>query len=978
MLPTKWAYDFYQTSESEEFLRETIERHPVVKIALYVSSPDLWNAIEPWLRGGGQLKPKELAKLSRYLVRMSMRTTPFGLSAGVGLTELSAATSTGISLLEGRAVLRPDLGWLTSYVRSLEEDEHLRPSLWIVASDMVVERGARLYILCDDQARPGMRNDFLPEFPAISVTLTPLVRESLRFCARSKPISELVDHLADTFQAARDDIASAVEAMIRNGLFFFTHRPIPILDPLDHTLSELRKAGATEPVAKLERIRSLCNDLSRSPSAITVDDIQHLDEAVRAVHDDGSRRLQVDLHRPAAGAIPRIVARDLMKMARYSIICAQAPNLGSFTERFLERYGGSERLVPLLELVSSELGLGFEYSMLRLPKLEASVRLRLSSLINRSLRARCAEVQLTEDELKSLFTTEANEKLPESIEMSCEIWASDIDSINEGRYIVVPGAMHYLNGCHRTLGRFSHLFPVDELGKIVERVRSRDGSWVDLTYMPHNKRILNVGSRQRVHERQIEVGLNTGSPGRIPLSDLFVGLANGRFFLFSKQLDQTLTPDEFHVTNPAAGNPIVRFLSLFARDGVRFPRAFDFLTPDDYEFFPRVAVGRCVLGLARWKIHRSELTDVSRAEKALESRRGDYFLPRMVSLVEGDAKLFIDLDSTAARDMLVHSARDKHVEFLTLEEGPVDTAFWLDGEQSVNDAKYRGEIVYTVGIRSRSTKDDATAPIARPIETRPHYTLGSEYVYTKWYCGQKTADLVLGRCVGPLARHLSDLGLVSLWFFVRYADQRGPHLRLRFKAGRHWQQVFEECRRASADATTAGLIEISNFDAYEPEFERYGGESGLRLAEAIWHEDSIVTIDSVVASSDDPQARVLHCAESALDILKAFPLECAQSWMRHANHVVRKLPIEYRSRVSEISRRPRKQLHFSAQIDRETAEMLSDPDKCADYLSSIIHLHCNRWALAADQEILVNTIVRAALVSQRAREEPAKIAYVSS
>ena len=59
------------------------------------------------------------------------------------------------------------------------------------------------------------------------------------------------------------------------------------------------------------------------------------------------------------------------------------------------------------------------------------------------------------------------------------------------------------------------------------------------------------------------------------------------------------------------------------------------------------------------------------------------------------------------------------------------------------------------------------------------FSLGSEWLYYKLYCGVKTADKLLADVIRPLVDELIGLEWIDNFFFIRYADP-DLHIRVRF------------------------------------------------------------------------------------------------------------------------------------------------------------------------------------------------------
>ena len=115
---------------------------------------------------------------------------------------------------------------------------------------------------------------------------------------------------------------------------------------------------------------------------------------------------------------------------------------------------------------------------------------------------------------------------------------------------------------------------------------------------------------------------------------------------------------------------------------------------------------------------------------------------------------------------------------------------------------------------------------------------GSRWAYLKMYCGEMTADRLLGSAIPSLAGSLEADGMVTHWFFIRYLDP-SHHLRVRFHlADRHrWQELLARVHERLAGPVRDGLVWKIQADTYERELERYGAGT-MELSERLFHRDS--------------------------------------------------------------------------------------------------------------------------------------------
>src|SRR3569833_1407916 len=108
------------------YLRSLIA-DPLVREAIAVSSPSLTHTLDA-LEAGRPVDPKKLRRavvsVSRYVLRMATRATPFGVMAGVSEAHFDHAAKVKFGD-DHRKSARPDVGWL----HVLDRDWERRPEV---------------------------------------------------------------------------------------------------------------------------------------------------------------------------------------------------------------------------------------------------------------------------------------------------------------------------------------------------------------------------------------------------------------------------------------------------------------------------------------------------------------------------------------------------------------------------------------------------------------------------------------------------------------------------------------------------------------------------------------------------------------------------------------------------------------------------------------------------------------------------------
>ncbi|MEV6318449.1 thiopeptide-type bacteriocin biosynthesis protein [Streptomyces sp. NPDC051776] len=166
-------------------------------------------------------------------------------------------------------------------------------------------------------------------------------------------------------------------------------------------------------------------------------------------------------------------------------------------------------------------------------------------------------------------------------------------------------------------------------------------------------------------------------------------------------------------------------------------------------------------------------------------------------------------------------------------------------------------------------------------------------------------ELLLTTLVPSWLHEAGRLG-IRRWFFVRYADLSGPHLRLRFRgapgalddcyaAGRRlW---VEHARRPPAQEAVERLHPMAeaaipgsgqrrlSFGLYGREYDYYGAPAAVDIAEELFQQSSEVSLEAVARTAGDRAAR----ARIAVDVMRGClgDLGTAQRerfWRLHWQH----------------------------------------------------------------------------------------------
>ncbi len=132
-----------------------------------------------------------------------------------------------------------------------------------------------------------------------------------------------------------------------------------------------------------------------------------------------------------------------------------------------------------------------------------------------------------------------------------------------------------------------------------------------------------------------------------------------------------------------------------------------------------------------------------------------------------------------------------------------------------------------------------------------------DWIYFKIYCNSGDLDLLLIKKISPIIKKLKKENLINKWFFIRYTDEFGFHLRIRFECNNQYLKVIElflkKLKNRDGFETEIKKIQI---DTYEKETERYGTDT-IHDVENFFCRDSELIIREISKRITDTNRRWL-------------------------------------------------------------------------------------------------------------------------
>ncbi|POP70115.1 lantibiotic dehydratase [Pseudomonas syringae] len=911
---------------------QTFAQNVLFNEALWLASQRLHGLVQ-----AQQLEkyPDAILALERYLLRMSQRATPFGISAGICAGVLGdKAVVTPPDRSNARRYVRLDAGcalWLKAHILHTPALRRLLTWSWNDARCILGQ--AELFIAGPDEEQPHrQQHSFMPDN-----SLVGNLRERVegRFQADT-----VMTAIRDVLCCNPDEAEQVFDYLTRQGL------AIPEITRLSRNhdvLNALNDAYDGKDDDALPFINSL-NDVSQQLTSVNrtleqpvLAGYQHIKQHLAGLVPAAALKnpVHVDLITPCPTIAPSTdqasrLVNDVLKIMRFSASAGDV--LENFIGRFVTRYGSKE--VPLLLALDKDLGVGYGFTCYGKEDLlqDASFIYRantscpevvvdtLNQYVIETLLMKGRDVQdLVLPE--RLFNANVKRVYPQGDTLAAVGTLLETESESGDfsfllRQLKGPSAVTWL-------GRFceadEHIANIAAtLAEDEQHSLGDKGIVADVIYAAQG-RDANVTQHSPVRKYEIEYFLRSELQGdrAITLGDIVISIRDGEVILRSVTLNKRIFPrlSCAHNTRRLHHPPIYQFF------GDVFMQAGYYTLPDFSaalkmtKKLPRIRFGSLVLQPAVWWIGENDRETIQREAvvsgiiPAINRLRKQRSLPANISVGEGDHLLEISLDDPLHAKIFY--------EFIVTDKiSTIREALSSFGSDASNERGHH-EMFIPFKILGEQVKNKKASFIRLPeslVEQLAHDTTkktqdgiisfpntcsveqisqhANQWVFTSVWCGRGLVDAILTKYILPWAVSAETEGYLDQWFYVRYDDPRA-HIRLRFKGDKSQirERLHSELQRIND--VFAGQLSFS-YECYEPESDRYGGLAGLQFAEDIFCLDSWSAANFLAkpGATNHDELMTEYCLNSMDSLLSVLGLKIEEKYLV-MNEICRKYYAEF-------------------------------------------------------------------------------------
>ncbi|BBH52115.1 lantibiotic dehydratase [Fluviispira sanaruensis] len=914
IFPLDYFIDYLKSEEDIlDFLRNK-SYYNIFKEALLLSSQSLYKSLVLYENAKIQDKRKVeqlRSGILKYFSRATSRATPFGYYAAVQIGHYCDKNSTSNehqgSFLKS---IRPDMEWLQTVVRRIEENIELLPNIQLKINPVIYTHGDRVLLPYSSVEIKGNEPDSKGFFNQdVSIKNNALIDYIRNILSVEIKLEDLLIKVRNKFQLKDDFKTIKLLQDLINKNFIITELK-PILGKIDVFSDLLEKLKAFPSQRQnVEYLRDLKQKICKYSQINIGEGIEDLENIIEDMQKfcRVKNPLQIDI--AVNNLNPFLLenayknkiedAAKLMRMLSPQQFGFE--HIRDYHEEFINKYGFVNE-VPIQELLDENLGLGapadYKFPQSQRKKNQKGKKTNeklIHFILDYILQNNCQTIEsiaITDQDLKNMeFDQFDSDSLLDSFEVYAQVFRND----EKLKQKVALSGLQWTPGACTSFGRFSQIFSNNEKNEIKDFIhniehKSPEVIYCELIYSPQTTRGGNVALTESFWSFRIYLDTFAEQKSSLlSLEDIFVCANLKRLYFKSKKYQKEVVFLSTHMLNFQNAPNIVRFMREVSSEKNVL---WNFLALGELlktSYLPRLEYNDVIFSPRTWRLSLDSLKalkekfDIKNEVLAVFKLWKDKWkIPSLVYFVIADNRILLDLN------------KDYHIQEITKkiineEKIILQEVFGLNRVEKENQV-FSEEIVFPLYSTHKSS---IINEINKDFQAKKYPKIfypGSEWFYAKLYItGFREEEFISNYILNFIDEIITEIS-IETWFFIRYLDPK-KHIRFRIllKNKNDYALLLKKFNLYFELLSKTGILNYVCIDSYEPEIERYGGADLLPLAEKIFMHDSeiVCTLLKNKKILEDRFTQHFLCAFLSFELLDAFYLDFNEK-LKFANRMANK------------------------------------------------------------------------------------------
>ena len=844
-LPYQVFFDVACAKSYKEKMLEYLESNNFFKLAIYISNPKFYVELGNISKKSEKQKNQIYQTLLKYLIRMTTRATPYGLFAPVSagkFVELPKYTFEGSQKLA--LYCRPDMQFVYELINQFELDDE-------ILKKCNIKRNTFLNIIDKQVINYFYRDVKKQKIIELSVKNTSLLRIILDLSSEWISYFNLLNKTIKAFPNYDKESISLFLFTLIEKQILVTNLNANLFDnnPFNQLLEKIAPLTNS---SVFQNISTKCISFNKRKKNLSIKSLEEIEVTIRKSLPSFTKNNSIHVDAVSKGKVelPRNVAEEACKafeiINKIKLIENESSNVEDYYWKFISKYGYDSK-VSILTLLNENGGLGFpinskDFQQKRTQKNYEWDRFIINKCLE-AIKTDTNEVILRESEVNGFLPQNYSvEKFPVSASIFCEVMSESLSDISNGEFELLLSPNKCCETALGVFGRFTYLFDLNfqteiKLASEKEGQLRADYEEVELSWLPSFGGAANIAIHTNFQNYHLTVPpINDSKINKksLAIEDISLLATKEGFSFYSEKLQKKIHFKFSNAINIKLAPRIITFLKEVSDSRYHDINGFNFASLKDFNYLPAFLYNKTYLSPRTWRFYLEK--DEADFEKVLNKfiqQQKVWKLPRYVCIGLYDNFLLIDSENKEHLNLLVK-------EFLTRREiiiyEKISFYKWLLSEGK----HYLGEFVIPILSEQKDKEDQETYFIKNHDSKNYLNSEDNKWIYFKLFCHRDWQNKFI---VDHLVKFTNNLILekqVEQWFFIRYHDP-DDHIRLRIKIQNraHKNLIVNEIENWAKGLIFQSVISDFSIHNYCREFNRYGGNKLIDLAEVFFFYDSM-------------------------------------------------------------------------------------------------------------------------------------------
>ncbi|WP_195837965.1 lantibiotic dehydratase [Tissierella pigra] len=986
--------------------------------SLLVSSKSLQRSLNMDIKNKKKEKAYNLSLL-KYITRASSRPTPYGLFAGVALGKFSDSEKEDTVIIDESRAIRDakiDTYWICHLIHELEKNHEVLSKLQLQFNTICYRYGDRInnpYF--SNHGNADNLKNYVEENNIRYSPLIDIIKENSKSFIAYK---DLKFKICEIYKGIPEHVVDNTLGMLVENEYLLTDLRLPAYcnDGLGHVISKLKNNKKIEDITNnLKELKLLIDTYNKNTTFVeNIEIIENIYEIMEKLHItkdylEVNRGLILEKNTLPMSLKKRI--EDFVNVfCNLYLESEYYSKLDKFIDIFSENYGLNVE-VPLTEIIDPNgfNGLSLVEGRARsISERDKKIRKVIDSKIIFALMNNQEDVILNKDDFTRIIEKYPEKTPPKSFDINFFITKVGDE------YNIVVGPNKGSSKAGSMFQRFANLFEEYLLKEYNEIYREEISLSEDEYILVESRELTvsgrsnNVTNRFKNHNYYFPIALtDEDTSDQITLEDLVIGLSEDKkLYIKSRSKNRICKIVGDNMLNTAINSKILSFLrEISNRYEDKFVDRLYMLYDNKYIYTPRISFKGIIIHPRKWTFtyEMLELNTFEEFKNSFQKYDYQYNIDRLIYLCEYDNRLILDLEKEESMEIMYSSVKkNKELELCELERGLFEGSVVKDKKER----NYVSEMVFSFILNNKEKEVDKPSienyvkdNLVLQNENRIFPPFKDGWIYIKLYGIGNREDEVL-KSIPSILEILDN----PKFFYLRYFDKEGKHLRIRFKFSDEKESIekIPSLNTWLLDLQEKALINRWVFDAYQREINRYGGIELIDGIERLFNKDSefiisILNLFDMEKENEIEKAYIIGLCtmlkgltENEAEMLVIVDINAYPKVYREEFRRDRKKYMDMVENIltDEIESIDHRMIELKASILareknlKELEEKLSkvvSNKKNTNYKSNIIlslmHMYCNRLTGKREYEEKYLALIRHALYSLIEKDKNMKLAY---